>query len=304
MSSKGFINYSLAFNKPLRIERSSKNVWSLFLSKRKRRSLSRQVSPSNSQFSRLQSFHRRPARLPAASTTPRPATAASRGLSGAFAPAPDSLDDDALQSSAIVAPLTSPAQARRDGSRRQRARAIECGLGASEAGVGWPDERRKLAAAPRPLLGALSSWLQARPGTETPRGCSIEPPGAAVWRPDSPCTGAPRGCVSSLQCRELFCAAWRARSFRLQAQLLAQARYGRLCSASSLPSCRQPDAPALTRSQRRLEASGSRALWRGSAAPEAVQLLPNRGFWCDRLSLYPQSANSRQAAVGGRSHAR
>ena len=157
---------------------SYKETSPYYFYRHKRRSLSRQVSPSNSQFSRLQSSHRRPTRLPAASTTPRPATAASP-------PAPDSLDGDALQS-AIVAPLTFPAQAHRDGSRLQHARAVGCGLGASEAGVGRPDERHKLAAAPRPLLGALSSRLQARPGAETSRGCSIETPGAAVWRPDSP----------------------------------------------------------------------------------------------------------------------
>jgi len=186
--------------------------------------------------SRLQSSQPQTARLLASSTPPRPATAASRGLSGAFAPAPDSLDGDALQS-AIVAPLTFPAQAHRDGSRLQRARAVGCGVGASEAGVGRPDERRKLAAVPRPLLGALSSCLQARPGAGTSRGCSIEPPGAAVWRPDSLCTH-------------------RAAAFRVFSAASSSARlgapeasvwlpdfwlklaHGRLCSASSLPSCR------------------------------------------------------------------
>jgi len=102
----------------------------------------------------------------------RAATAASRA--SGVAPAPGSLDGDALQS-AIVAPLISPAQAHMDGSRLQRARAVGCGLGASGAGVGRPDERGKLAVALRPLIGALSIRLQARPGRTgagTTHGCS------------------------------------------------------------------------------------------------------------------------------------
>lgn len=93
-----------------------------------------------------------PARLPAASSPQRPATAASRALCGASRPAPASLERHAVPSALARSlwRLTKTARSCCVASTRAQ-------LGAPEIAVWWPDWPRLLAAALRPLLSALSA---------------------------------------------------------------------------------------------------------------------------------------------------